>query len=106
MGQDSSRVGAAVPLPVPETGNSEPPRTETVIAEIWREVLEVPEVRAQDNFFDLGGHSILLSVVGEHIARRLGKSVALLDMFSHPTVRALARHVDQIPQESAHDHVG
>ncbi|KVE27435.1 hypothetical protein WS67_11725 [Burkholderia singularis] len=106
MGQNSSRVGAAVPLPVPETDNSVAPRTETVIAEIWREVLEVPEVRAQDNFFDLGGHSILLSVVGEHIARRLGKSVALLDMFSHPTVRALARHVDQIPEESADDHAG
>jgi mycobactin peptide synthetase MbtE len=106
MGQDSSRVGATAPSPVAPAGHAASPRTETVIAEIWREVLDVPEVRALDNFFDLGGHSVLLAVVSEQITHRLGKSVALLDLFSHPTVRALARHVDQLPGERAHDHLG
>ncbi|MGD3111879.1 phosphopantetheine-binding protein [Streptomyces sp. YGL11-2] len=68
--------------------------TADVIAEIWCEVLELPEVGVDDNFFDLGGHSILLQMVHERVILRTAKDVALLDLFNHPTVRSLARHLD------------
>ncbi|MDT9691507.1 phosphopantetheine-binding protein [Streptomyces sp. P9(2023)] len=68
--------------------------TARIVAEIWCEVLEIPEVGDDDNFFDLGGHSILLQMVRDRIATRTGKDVALLDLFNHPTVRSLARHLD------------
>ncbi|MBT2481609.1 phosphopantetheine-binding protein [Streptomyces sp. ISL-94] len=70
-------------------------RSESVVAEIWSEVLELPHVGLQDNFFDLGGHSLLLSVVRERIALRLGKDVSLVELFAHPTVRDLARYLDE-----------
>ncbi|MBB1252303.1 acyl carrier protein [Streptomyces sp. OF3] len=73
-----------------------PPESEItrVVAEIWCEVLGVSEVAVDDNFFDLGGHSVLLQMVQDRLARRTGKSVELIDLFNHPTVRSLARHLD------------
>ncbi|MXM68599.1 hypothetical protein GR925_35615 [Streptomyces sp. HUCO-GS316] len=64
-----------------------------VIAEIWCEVLEVPAVGDDDNFFDLGGHSLLLQMVRERIVRRTGKDIELIEFFTHPTVRSLARRL-------------
>ncbi|MFD9434128.1 phosphopantetheine-binding protein [Streptomyces sp. NPDC060002] len=73
-----------------------PPETEiaAVIAEIWCEVLEVPEVGEGDNFFDLGGHSILLQMVRERVVQRIGRDVELIEFFTHPTVLSLARHLE------------
>ncbi|WP_218941799.1 condensation domain-containing protein [Salinispora sp. H7-4] len=63
------------------------------IAEVWREVLDVPVVGSQDNFFDLGGHSRLMLRVQGLLAERLGTDVSMLDLFDHPTVAALAGHL-------------
>ncbi|CAL9310541.1 Linear gramicidin synthase subunit B [Streptomyces sp. SudanB25_2051] len=71
--------------------------TTRLVADIWCDVLEMPEVGHDDNFFDLGGHSILLQMVQSRIAERTGRDVALMDLFNHPTVRALARHLDGGP---------
>ncbi|WP_149179204.1 phosphopantetheine-binding protein [Streptomyces sp. TRM49041] len=68
--------------------------TADMVAEIWRDVLELSEVGPDDNFFDLGGHSILLQLVQSRVAERTGKDVALIELFNHPTVRTLARHLD------------
>ncbi|HEX2077188.1 MAG TPA: amino acid adenylation domain-containing protein, partial [Longimicrobium sp.] len=65
---------------------------EARVAEVWREVLWVERVGAHDNFFDLGGHSLLLTRVHARL-RALGEEVSLLDLFRHPTVAALARHL-------------
>jgi hypothetical protein len=69
-------------------------RTEDVLAEIWCDVLELPLVGPQDNFFDLGGHSILLHMVRDGIAVRLGRDVPLVELFTYPTISSLARHID------------
>ncbi|MFI6704137.1 phosphopantetheine-binding protein [Streptomyces sp. NPDC050509] len=75
---------------------TEPPvtATERVIAAIWSEVLEVSQVNVEDNFFDLGGHSVLLHMVQDRIGRELGKNPPLVELFTYPTVRALARRLD------------
>nr|UPA71920.1 linear gramicidin synthase subunit B [Streptomyces sp.] len=65
-----------------------------VIAEIWCEVLEVPEVGDEDNFFDLGGHSLLLQLVRERVVQRTGQDIELIEFFTHPTVRSLARRLE------------
>lgn len=80
---------------VDDVSRENPPGTdyEAVVAEIWCEVLEVPQVGHDDNFFDLGGHSILLQMVRERVALRIGKNVELIDFFTYPTVRSLARHI-------------
>jgi len=63
------------------------------IAEIWQRLLGVEQVGMHDNFFDLGGNSLLgLQVVAE-IGRELGVEVAPVTLFESPTVAALARQL-------------
>ncbi|MGW3009357.1 phosphopantetheine-binding protein [Streptomyces sp. NPDC001219] len=75
---------------------SHPPATDTerVLTGIWSEVLELSEVGVEENFFDLGGHSVLLHMVQDRITTRLGKTPPLVDLFQYPTVRGLAGHLD------------
>lgn len=69
-------------------------QTERAVAGIWRDVLDLPSVGAGDNFFDLGGHSMLLHVVQQRIASDLGRDIPVTELFEFPTIRALARHLD------------
>ena len=71
------------------------PRTELEarIAAIWQEVLRLDKVGTDDNFFDLGGHSLLLAQVHHRLAGVLDRPIAMLDLFKHPTIRTFAKHV-------------
>jgi aryl carrier-like protein len=73
------------------------PRTEVErqIAAIWREVLRVEAVGVYDNFFDVGGHSLLLTQVHQRLQERLGADLSVVEMFNHPTVHALAARLAQ-----------
>ncbi|MFC4017174.1 amino acid adenylation domain-containing protein [Micromonospora sp. GCM10011542] len=68
--------------------------TEELIAGIWREVLERDRVGVTDNFFDIGGHSLALAAVHARLTSATGRSIRMLDLFRHPTVRALAASLD------------
>ena len=68
--------------------------TERVVAAVWCEVLGRSEVGVGDNFFDLGGTSLAVEAVLRRVNRLLGRDLRVLDMFRHPTVRALAAHLD------------
>jgi amino acid adenylation domain-containing protein len=67
---------------------------EGLIAAAWCEVLKVDRVERDDNFFDLGGHSLLLPKLHgrlrETLRESLGRDLTLVDLFRHPTVRSLA----------------
>ncbi|MGW0948218.1 amino acid adenylation domain-containing protein [Streptomyces sp. NPDC002623] len=63
------------------------------IAEVWCRALGLEQVGAEDNFFDVGGDSLRLTSVVANLRERLGLQVTRLDMFGHPTVRAMAAHV-------------
>ncbi|MEZ3179521.1 amino acid adenylation domain-containing protein [Streptomyces pimonensis] len=63
------------------------------IAEVWCEALGLERVGAEDNFFDAGGDSLRLTSVVATLRERFGLQVTRLDMFGHPTVRAMAAHV-------------
>ncbi|WP_367127291.1 non-ribosomal peptide synthase/polyketide synthase [Saccharothrix sp. HUAS TT1] len=65
---------------------------EEALAAVWADVLNVPRVGARDNFFTLGGDSILsMQVVAR--ARQAGYRFATRDLFAHQTVASLAPHV-------------
>ncbi|MFJ6198108.1 amino acid adenylation domain-containing protein [Micromonospora sp. NPDC092111] len=68
--------------------------TEELIAGIWREVLARDRVGVSDNFFDIGGHSLALAAVHARLTAATGRSITMLDLFRHPTVRALAASLD------------
>uniref|UniRef100_UPI001E3F6621 condensation domain-containing protein n=1 Tax=Micromonospora sp. S-DT3-3-22 TaxID=2755359 RepID=UPI001E3F6621 len=89
-------VAATEPVrvaPVP-TGPDELTETEELIAGIWRQVLERDRVGVADNFFDIGGHSLALAAVHARLTAATGRSITMLDLFRHPTVRALAASLD------------
>jgi amino acid adenylation domain-containing protein len=87
---------AALPAPViapaaePDTGGTE---LERAILEIWRQVLGTPQIGVGDNFFDLGGDSILLATVHLKMQEKLKVEVPITDLFEFPTVRSLGRHL-------------
>jgi amino acid adenylation domain-containing protein len=73
---------------------------EHTIAGIWQEVLRVEKVGVNDNFFTLGGHSILLARVHTKLHEVFDQGLTLLDLFKYPTVAALARFLGQVTDES------
>nr|WP_268982560.1 non-ribosomal peptide synthase/polyketide synthase [Streptomyces sp. HF10] len=96
-------------LPAPEraapgagTGAGRPPRTEAehTLAAIWSEVLGVPEVGADDNYFMLGGDSILgIQIVSA--ARRAGLALNPRHLFTHQTLAELAAAAERLPDGAA-----
>ncbi|KAB0596434.1 non-ribosomal peptide synthetase [Cupriavidus gilardii] len=82
----------ALPEPVWEAKGYVAPRNdiETLLAEVWQEVLGVERVGIADNFFELGGDSIL-SIQAVSRARRVGLRFTPKDLFLHQTVQALAQ---------------
>lgn len=57
---------------------------------LWQDVLGVEGVGVHDNFFDLGGHSLLLVRLHERVRESFGSDVAIVDLFARPTVAELA----------------
>ncbi len=82
-------------LPAPERGSERveyvAPRdaTEEVLARAWSEVLRVPRVGVHDDFFQLGGDSVLSIQVAAR-AQRAGVALRPRDFFAHPTIAGLA----------------
>ena len=64
-----------------------------MIADIWKEVLRLEKVGVHDNFFDLGGHSLLLVQVQARLERHLKRKLAVVDLFQYPSIETLARHL-------------
>jgi amino acid adenylation domain-containing protein len=71
------------------------------IATIWQEVLKLDKVGVADNFFDLGGHSLLLIQVQRKLRDAFERDLNIVDLFRFPTVGALAGHLSQDGQSSA-----
>jgi amino acid adenylation domain-containing protein len=66
---------------------------EQAILEIWCQVLATHQIGIGDNFFDLGGDSILLANVHFRLQNKLKIEVPITDLFEFPTIRSLGRHL-------------
>ena len=75
--------------------------TERVISTIWQDVLQIEKVGIYDNFFDLGGHSLLMVRVNRRLREEFDREVSMIDLFRYPTVSALAEFLTQEPQAIA-----
>jgi len=60
------------------------------VAALWRQVLRRDAVGTEENFFDLGGNSLLLVELQERLRRRFGREISAIDLFQHPTVASQA----------------
>ncbi len=76
---------------------------EQTIVAVWQEALGRDRIGRDDNFFDLGGHSILVVQANAKLREALGREISLITMFRFPTVRALAGHLGQDGSPSAKD---
>ncbi|MEU3650018.1 amino acid adenylation domain-containing protein [Lentzea sp. NPDC034063] len=78
-------------------GTSEAPRSaiEEQIAEIWQELLGVDHVPRDQNFFDLGGHSLMAARLQSRLRRVLDKEVSMIELFKRPTVATQAAMFDE-----------
>jgi acyl carrier protein len=95
----------ALPAPesnVVESSMSAPPTTESEIkiAEIWQELLNRKRVGVNDNFFDLGGHSLLVVQLQSRLRKQLNCKISLIELFQRTTVAALASYLDAQKQSS------
>jgi amino acid adenylation domain-containing protein len=96
-------------LPAPQNVRSAaeapfaPPQTdvERTIADIWREALGIDRVGIHDNFFNLGGHSLLLIRVHNRLSATFGQELSILNLFEYPTVDALAKFLTRTQTQDA-----
>jgi len=88
-------------LPEPETVRPDieasfaAPRsqTEKMLADIWAEVLNVEQVGTNDNFFDLGGHSLLMIRVHSKLQEIIDQDISMITLFQYPTVGSLCNYL-------------
>ena len=73
---------------------------EVQLAQIWAEMLGCP-VGVTDNFFDLGGHSLLVITLREDIQRHFAVTLPLVALFEHPTIEQLATLIDRQQERGA-----
>ena len=64
--------------------------TQRRVAAVWRDVLKVDRVGLHDNFFDLGGHSLLLVKLHAALQREFGRELTVLELFQWTTVAGQA----------------
>ena len=85
-----------LPPPDPAEGAAMVPlenEFERIIAEVWQEVLGRERVGRDDNFFDLGAHSLTTAEAHARLQEVLKREFPLLDLFQYPTVHALAAYL-------------
>jgi amino acid adenylation domain-containing protein len=77
--------------------------TEQSLAAIWKEVLEIADVGVDDNFFDLGGHSILAIRVLTRIKSEFDVELSQAAFFQSPTIAELAALLDTLGPQARYD---
>lgn len=70
--------------------------TET-IHRIWAEHLKLDDFSDDDDFFTLGGHSLIMAAIQSAIHARLGIEVPMDELFRHPTVNQISDWVARVP---------
>lgn len=84
---DAVAPAAQLPYVAPEN------ELEQSLVELWQEVLGLERVGTQDNFFDIGGHSLLVVKLHREIKSRVDRPVALTDLYRFTTIQALTEHL-------------
>jgi amino acid adenylation domain-containing protein len=79
---------------------------ETTLARLWQKSLRRETVGLDDNFFDLGGDSLLLTALHRDLEKELGRAVPITELFQFPTIRKLAAHLEpDAPGGGAEDRI-
>jgi len=67
--------------------------TEKMVHAIWKEVFQIDNIGIDDNFFDLGGYSLLVTQT-YNLLKKNDFHISIVDIFQNPTIRLFSKHVD------------
>ena len=73
--------------------NRQDSEVENQIIAIWKSVLDVKKIAVDENFFDAGGNSLLMSKVHRQIKKQLDIPINIIDLFQCPTVESLSKNI-------------
>lgn len=95
----------ALPRPKKELSTKDivVPQTETekAVAQIWCEILELDRVSIEDNFFDLGGTSLLGLQLLTRIQKNIGCKIRAVKLYQYPTIKKLAKYLIEASNKPA-----
>jgi natural product biosynthesis luciferase-like monooxygenase protein len=74
---------------------------EAMVMEIWQRALGTTQIGLRDNFFDIGGHSLLVIQVLKELRAKVEKPIQMTDLFRHTTIESLARFIEGDVQPAA-----
>ena len=77
--------------PRPEQPGEPLPAEEELLAGIWKDLLHLPGIGIDDNFFEIGGHSLLAAQLIAQVQSATGRKIAVSAVFRAPTIRAFAQ---------------
>jgi len=92
---DQSEVRADAPYLPPQT------ELERIVTDIWQHVLKIEHVGLNDNFFDLGGHSLLMVQVQGKLRSALQRNISITDLFKYPNVGDLVTYLSEDQNSAA-----
>jgi natural product biosynthesis luciferase-like monooxygenase protein len=79
---------------------------EGLLQQVWQEVLGLDRVGVQDNFFHIGGHSILEARLQNRLSVTAVGHLELVELFSHPTIESMARFLHERSSSSRTGELG
>ncbi|QQS37256.1 MAG: LLM class flavin-dependent oxidoreductase [Ignavibacteriales bacterium] len=68
---------------------------ELKISEIWKDLLKLPKVGLKDNFFDIGGHSLLAVQLHARLKESVDDELTLIDIFRFPTISTIVEYIEK-----------
>lgn len=87
---------------ISQTSTYVPPASELeiIIADVWKDILQLERVGLYDDFFSIGGSSLAMLQVNTQLEQRLNRSCAIVELFSQPTVIGMATYLATAPSVS------
>lgn len=67
--------------------------TEKLVSDAWRHVLKLNQVGVNENFFDIGGHSLLVVQLHAELKQRSATPISLTDLYQYPTIKSLSDYI-------------
>lgn len=102
----SFRLDEAASMQMPKKQGVESAGTEGRIKELWEKVLHVDNVNRDDNFFEVGGHSLLAVELISLIEKEFNVNLPLSILFEYPSIRSIASQISKLLDENTKSHSG
>lgn len=92
----ASAVAVITPTPAPKLPQSAiASQSQREMLRIWQQLFHLEQIKASSDFFDLGGHSLLLARLQILVRKRFGVALTVADVFRHPTLSALTEWLER-----------